>query len=104
MPCPFINRRVQLVREHCRKVHQWSNVKKKGRPGKGDQEREKPWREGVHCQRFFDHGLYSGFFEVRSQAVVASMETPVAKAKKLIQDRIDDIKEKARKKIEMTDP
>jgi uncharacterized protein YjbJ (UPF0337 family) len=32
------------------------------------------------------------------------METPVAKAKKLIQDRIDDIKEKARKKIEMTDP
>jgi hypothetical protein len=48
--------------------------------------------------------LYSGFFEVRSQAVVSSMETPVAKAKKLIQDRIDDIKAKARKKIEMTDP
>jgi hypothetical protein len=32
------------------------------------------------------------------------METPVAKAKKLIQDRIDDIKAKARKKVEMTDP
>jgi hypothetical protein len=32
------------------------------------------------------------------------METPVAKAKKLIQDRIDDIKVKAKKKVEMTDP
>ena len=59
---------------------------------------------GVHFQRFFDHGLYSGYFEVRSEAVVASTETPEAKAKKLIQDRIDQVKERERKTIEVTDP
>jgi predicted ATPase with chaperone activity len=31
-------------------------------------------------------------------------ETPKARAKKLIQDRIDTVKEKEKKKIEMTDP
>lgn len=103
-PCLFVNRRVQLVREHGQQVHQWDQVKKKGRPSEGDEARQKPWREGVHCQRFFDHGLYSGYFEVRSEAVVASTETPEAKAKKLIQDRIDQVKERERKTIEVTDP
>ena len=62
-----------------------------------------PWEENVHCQRFFDHRLYSGYFAVASQPVQASTETPEAKIQKLIQDRIDQAKEEEQKQIEITD-
>jgi superfamily II DNA or RNA helicase len=48
--------------------------------------------------------LYSGFFEVQSQPITASTETPEAKAQKSIQERIDSAREKEKKKIEITDP
>jgi hypothetical protein len=43
-------------------------------------------------------------FEVQRQPIPASSETPEAKARRSIQDRIDKANEKERKTIEITDP
>jgi hypothetical protein len=92
--CPIVYGQEQQIREHCRDAHGWVNPQKRGRPSKQNQPGGRPWREGVHCQRFFDHGFCSGFFEVRRQPIPASSETPEAKAWRSIQDRIDTAKEK----------
>jgi hypothetical protein len=101
--CPYVVRYPQAMREHCRVVHQWKCMKKKGKPRREDRVKDVPWEENVHCQRFFDHRLYSGYFAVASQPVQASTETPEAKIQKLIQDRIDQAKEEEQKRIEITD-
>ena len=102
-PCPVVYRHQQQIREHYIDTHGWVNPQTRGRPSREDQAREKPWREGVYCQRFFDHSLYSGFFEVQSQPITASTETPKAKAQKSIQERINSAREKEKKKIKITD-
>lgn len=101
--CPYVVRYPQKMREHYRVVHQWKYVKKKGKPRREDRVKDIPWEENVHCQRFFDHGLYSGYFAVASQPAQASTETPEAKIQQLIQDRIDQAREDERKQIEITD-
>jgi superfamily II DNA helicase RecQ len=100
-PCQFINRRDQMLREHYRDIHDWVNPRKRGGQSKKVPVEETPWRKEVHCQRFFDHGLYSRYFEVQSQPPEASTETPEEKIQKLIQGRIDHAKEEQRKKIEV---
>jgi superfamily II DNA helicase RecQ len=102
-PCSFVNRHEQLMREHCRDHHSWVNPRKRGQPRRENRARNVPWMENVHCQRFFDHGLHSGYFAVASQPVQASTETPEAKIKKLIQDRIDQANEDEQKCVEVTD-
>ena len=87
-PCTFIVRYSQRIREHCREVHQQGQPKQNGPPRKEHRSPKVPWEEKVHCQRFFDHGLYSGFFEVRSQPV-EPRDGPEDQARKFIQARIE---------------
>ena len=102
--CRYVNRYEQPMREHCRDIHQWANVKKIGRPRRKDQSKEVPWQEGVHCQRFFTHGIHSNYFEVQNdQPPNPNTESPKDKARKDIQSRIDKAKELVRRKIEVAD-
>lgn len=101
--CEYVVRYPQKMRKHYRDVHQWGWASKKGKPRRENRVRIVPWEENIHCQRFFDHRLYSGYFAVASQPVQPSIETPQAKAQQMIQDRIDQAKEKERKQIEITD-
>lgn len=75
--CPYIARHVQKIQEHCRKKHKWENPQGPGRPNtkrmkatqnEPSRKHESPWREGVHCQRFFPSGHASSWFEVGRKA------------------------------------
>ncbi|KFZ19491.1 hypothetical protein V502_03625 [Pseudogymnoascus sp. VKM F-4520 (FW-2644)] len=69
--CPFVSWFKQPIQEHYRDVHSWINPRKKGRP-KRDSKKEVPWERGVHCQRFFTHGLHSNLFRVEDKKKPAS--------------------------------
>jgi hypothetical protein len=102
--CPFVSRFEQPIREHCRDVHQWKNPRKRGGQAKDSCTEEVPWEEGIHCQRFFGYGLYSGYFEVERQSPTQpSPESPDIKMEKEIQSRIDKVEKEARRKIEVSD-
>ena len=101
--CPFVYGHEQQIREHYY-THSGVTPRKRGRPSKKSQTGPKRWQEGVHCQRFFLYRFHSGFFEVQRDPILENSETPEARAKKLIQGRIDVVKEKEKRRIEMTDP
>lgn len=103
-PCRFVYRHEQQIREHCAERHHWVNMQKRGRPRKGGEAVGRPWREGVHCQRIFKQGLCSRYFEVQSQPIPAGEDTAEAKARRSIQDQMDKVKERERKRIETSDP
>ena len=68
--CEYICQGLKHIQRHCRVVHQWVNPRKTSRPRKDEieqQERQKPWREGVSYQRFFEYAQWKRFFEVQSQ-------------------------------------
>jgi hypothetical protein len=101
--CPFISRFEQPMREHYRDVHKWVNPRKKGRPRR-DLEKEVPWETGIHCQRFFTHGLHSKLFRVEEEEPTKlSPESPEVQMEKEIQRRIDRVEEEVRRKIEVSD-
>lgn len=65
--CGHVLGSVKNMEMHCRIVHGWKSSAPRGRPrrrangaGKGD----RPWRAGVHYQRFYRQGPRSTFFEV----------------------------------------
>jgi len=102
--CIYVSRHEQSIREHCRDIHQWVNPDKKGRPRREKRGKDVPWQDQVHCQRFLVQGLHSGYFEVgRQDNRVPSTQTPEEKVQAMIQKRMDNIKEKERKTIEITD-
>lgn len=46
-------------------AHDWQNPRNRGRPTRNeDAQPDKPWKEGVGCQRFVVSGSGSGWFEV----------------------------------------
>jgi hypothetical protein len=101
--CPFISRFEQPMREHYRDVHKWVNPRKKGRPRR-DLEKEVPWETGIHCQRFFTHGLHSKLFRVEEEEPTKlSPQSPEVQMEKEIQRRIDRVEEEVRRKIEVSD-
>lgn len=101
--CPFVSRFEQPIREHYRDVHGWVNPQRKGRP-KRDSKKEVPWEKGVHCQRFFTHGLHSNLFRVEDKMKPASgPECPEVKMEKEIQCRIDKVRREVKKKIKVSD-
>ncbi|KAL3952830.1 hypothetical protein ACCO45_012773 [Purpureocillium lilacinum] len=63
--CPFVSRRLQKVRAHCRSAHDWQNPRSRRRPTRNEYAHpDKPRKEGVRCQRIFVSGSGSGWFEV----------------------------------------
>ncbi|KFZ24703.1 hypothetical protein V502_00818, partial [Pseudogymnoascus sp. VKM F-4520 (FW-2644)] len=102
--CRFVHPQVQRMRGHCRDVHQWKNLQKRGGQCKDGPKNDVPWRKGVHCQRFFVQGLHSSYFEVECEVPTApSPENPEVKMEKEIQRRIDKVEKEAKKKIEVSD-
>jgi hypothetical protein len=105
--CQYVSRHEQPIQEHCKDVHNWINPQKRGRPHKDNREKKVPWEEGVHCQRFFAHGVHSNYFAVQRShnpnAGPTNPETPEDKAQKNIQGRINKAKELERRRIEMAD-
>jgi hypothetical protein len=65
--CPFVCREKSGIRKHYEQVHQWVNPY--GRGGSIRQRRAHiyPWRENVHCQRFFTHGARQEYFEMAAE-------------------------------------
>lgn len=73
--CSYVGRQRQGIQGHCRSEHGWKNPWPKGRESlvKKQERKEKdlPWVYGISCQRFFDQGVGSRWFEVdRGQDVV----------------------------------
>ncbi len=69
--CRYICRTIQGIQRHCRMQHGWIN--EQGRGGSlasrlQARTMERPWRESVHCQRFFSHGPRQEYFEVKEMA------------------------------------
>jgi hypothetical protein len=69
VPCPYVVRTDRMMRNHCASSHQWPNPNSREADFGGDPRIiGKPWREGVHCQRFFTQGQKRWYFEVASVA------------------------------------
>ncbi|KAH7142951.1 hypothetical protein B0J13DRAFT_636782 [Dactylonectria estremocensis] len=64
--CLYVVRGIQRMQEHCRDDHGWVNDWKRGGRVKqrAQQERLVPWRSNVRCQRIFEWGYRSCWFEV----------------------------------------
>ncbi|KAJ4007746.1 hypothetical protein NW766_009549 [Fusarium irregulare] len=64
--CQLVFRDDQKIQQHYTTQHSWTNPQGRGRPRVHDAyvRPEKPWREGVMCQRFFRSRAASGWFEV----------------------------------------
>ncbi|KAH8799326.1 hypothetical protein F5884DRAFT_869058 [Xylogone sp. PMI_703] len=68
--CGYICCSLRYMRKHELKAHGWKSERKGGRPRKDGTSTtvDVPWTAGVHCQRFFNHGPKSRYFEVRPVA------------------------------------
>ena len=64
--CIYICRSKRGIQEHCKDQHRWSNPQKRGRQKKGA-EQDKMWKEGQHCQRFFEFAQWKRYFQVSNQ-------------------------------------
>ena len=63
--CQYICCNIKGMQNHQWEEHEWKSQQKRGRPKKSNEDKQVPWRTGVHCQRFFSWGHKSGYFEVR---------------------------------------
>ncbi|RGP58413.1 hypothetical protein FSPOR_11888 [Fusarium sporotrichioides] len=64
--CGYVTRQTGNMQKHCREKHGWQNDWTKGGnvKQKSDLPRDLPWTSGVSCQRLFNHGRASNWFEV----------------------------------------
>lgn len=65
--CTYVCRSLTPIKEHCKKVHGWVNVQRRGGSKAQRRNVQRPWREHVACQRLFHSGLLSGYWEVRPE-------------------------------------
>jgi len=101
--CSYICCTVRRIKEHCSVAHDWVNSQKKGRPAQGQAVGNRPWQNGIHCQRIFKQGPKSGYFEVLPESDVEAEPATWAKAQKIINDGLAKVEEKQRRKIEAAD-
>jgi hypothetical protein len=64
--CRFVCRSPTHIKAHCRTQHGWINRQGRGGSMRQRQSVQRPWREGVHCQRLFYSGPRCGYFEVQA--------------------------------------
>ena len=67
--CPFVCREKTGIRKHCQQAHQWVNPYGRGGSMRQRRAHTYPWRENVHCQRFFTHGARQEYFEVAQETI-----------------------------------
>lgn len=70
--CGYVTRQIGNMQKHCRQKHRWQNDWTKGGNVKRKAElpRDLPWTTGVSCQRLFDHGRASSWFEVGKELAI----------------------------------
>ncbi|KAJ9413322.1 hypothetical protein FOXG_15071 [Fusarium oxysporum f. sp. lycopersici 4287] len=70
--CDYVTRQTVNMQKHCRQKHGWQNDWTKGGNvrRKAELPRDLPWTSGVSCQRLFDHGRASSWFEVGREKVI----------------------------------
>ncbi|KAK7986869.1 Bloom syndrome protein-like protein [Apiospora saccharicola] len=71
--CPCVFTHLKSIQKHCRTEHGWVNKWEKGgnvrlQAADRDRTQHRPWRTGVHCQRFFPGRAGSFYFEVATTA------------------------------------
>lgn len=94
--CGYVLGSVKNMEMHCRSVHGWKSSAPRGRPrrrAKGVGAGSRPWRTGVHYQRFYRQGPRSTFFEVSKgagSANVGGRETSEADAGVALLSRIEE--------------
>src|SRR6186713_1535079 len=99
--CNYICRDRSIKQRHCRDQHQWTNDWKRGENKENRQRAgrtiDRPWKEGVHCQRFFTHGPKQQYFEVQrpetEQADEEDAADKWAQAKAELKQRWQSVKE-----------
>ena len=78
--CAYICRDRSGMQRHCRVQHGWVNDWRKGSKVANRQRAglstNRPWTDGVTCQRFFTHGPRQEYFEVQPADRPADDETP----------------------------
>ncbi|KAH7119369.1 hypothetical protein B0J13DRAFT_457857 [Dactylonectria estremocensis] len=70
--CPYVARQVKRIQKHYQERHEWVNERKRGRYTTKSLAAMSPvpWRSNVTCQRVFDWGHKSSWFEVsRGRAI-----------------------------------
>src|SRR5258706_3620353 len=99
--CRYISCSVRKMQTHYHEIHQWINPQK-GRP-QGSSENKVPWKTNVHCQRFWDHGPYSRYFEVSKTTASTTIESPEEEVQKQLEATVAKVQEKERRIIEVRD-
>lgn len=86
--CQHIMRTDEGIQKHCRIQHGWTNDWKRG--GKiANRQRaglsvNRPWTEGVYCQRFFTHGRRQEYFEVQAPRTASRAAQETAEAEEVL--------------------
>ncbi len=78
--CAYVCRSLTGIKVHCRTVHGWANVQRRGGSKAQRRDVQRPWREHVACQRLFHSGQLSGYWEVRPQEGLPATDVAGASA------------------------
>jgi hypothetical protein len=68
--CWYSCRTLQGIQDHCKKVHSWTNIQKRGGDArvKNRHASNRLWKEGQLCQRLFKASGWPAYFVVQAQA------------------------------------
>jgi superfamily II DNA helicase RecQ len=104
--CDYVCAAVRTIQQHCKAEHAWENDQRRGGNTrvKSKHTPNRMWKEGVHCQRFFEYKQWKKVFPVRGgdgdERMRSDPRNAVA-AKRLVQ-RAQDIVDEAEKREDTT--
>jgi superfamily II DNA helicase RecQ/uncharacterized C2H2 Zn-finger protein len=111
--CPYISRQRQGIHKHCRSVHGWENPRQRGRESRVKRreriergEKDLPWVPGVRCQRFFNHGYNSRWFEVDREEQIDEEEDGqdmMSRVQKITEMWLERVQKKSKQTIKARD-
>jgi hypothetical protein len=98
--CRYVCRDMSTMQKHCKVEHNWENTEKRGgnvrKKTAGGNNRI--WKEGQHCQRFFEFAQWKKYFQVSNQQEW-DMQHEGAKVSDAIMERFaEEIEESIAKK------
>jgi len=100
--CLYLCRHRTGIQSHCKEVHDWVNLQKRGRQKK-DVQQEKIWEEGQHCQRFFEFAQWKKYFQVSKQPEQGrehrSSEANDEKIERLVEEMEESMVEKRKERV-----
>jgi hypothetical protein len=102
--CDYVCAAVRTIQQHCKAEHAWENDQRRGGNTrvKSKHTPNRMWKEGVHCQRFFEYKQWKKVFPVRGgdgdERMRSDPRNAVA-AKRLVQRAQDSSMRQRRGKI-----